>query len=1143
MSEQSLPSINDLPPVLAQRVDEVCTRFEKAWQDGQQPRLEEYLAGVPEAAYAVLLKELLLIEVAYRRRKGERPQLKEYQLRFPAHTALLQALAATKGVRSSVTNSEKAGTKETIKKDAAQDTHQDPYQTSPHVGPPADEPTGSDLPAIPGYQILGRLGKGGMGLVYRAWQEDLKRHVAVKFIKEEMAANPELLAQFRFEAEAVAQLNHPHIDQVYLTGTQRGLPYFVMELVEGGSLQQRVAEGPLPADQAARLVETVARAMHVAHTHTRPVIHRDLKPANILLAADGTPKVTDFGLAWPLEALKDQPTYGAIVGTPSYMAPEQARGRLKEVGPAADVYALGAILYECLTGRPPFKAATVMDTLLQVIEQEPVPPRQLNPQVPRDLETICLECLQKEPARRYASAEALAEDLRRFRSGEPVLARPVGVVERTVKWVKRRPTLAGLLTGSVILAAVAIVGIIYGYSKEAQRKIDIANIEIQHQTDIVNQALENTREQERLTKAAQEERSNAEKSLARGLLRVVGNSMGMNEWDVHPPTEIEMGAIWELAESQNDRVRLLFIEQALNQSSTLRQLRLRKEMALHAAVGLDRTRRQRVEEMLHARLQDKQTEFRSRIDCTLIGIALGGSGPAFAKEAAQTLIEAIRKENYSELWSFIALCEALEDVSAKLSHEDAGTMTRILVEILVTATADGNGRVDLRALLQILAASAARLDQESATAVACILSDAIKKKAASWQALSEPAGVKLSFLAAAWAIVLMKLGPEESTIQVKALASIPPEVFFYSHILIARRFDSLQRHQVYHQPAWQILAARYDRDDAEAAAHSLTKSIIDSATLPEKAYLGSLLVEALQQLTPRLDRQVTRVIASTFAEKITDKPYLQGTELLVEGWQAVLEKLEIAEATQQAKSISDALLGVVIQNPAAFGNNNISPSAIKSLVAVSKHLDRDAASVAAGKLFGIPQLFGIPLNQLLSIEGANPTVMQHCGQVWEIILSKIEPAEASKLAEPIAQALVDVITKERHGFTKAYLVINVWAVLSERVEPSEATRQAKILAQGLIEAISQLVLSTVNAGTFTDVVKAWAVVSVKLDPAEAANQARVMSRILIDAIVNRRYQPQVSLSVWPSTGLEDGLCKIGTRGSHSPSYLCCSRHC
>src|SRR5262249_47516659 len=260
--------------------------------------------------------------------------------------------------------------------------------------------------------------------------------------------------RFRREAEATARIQHPGIVQVHEVGEHHGLPFLVMELVPGGSLARRLREAALVPAEAASLVQQLARALHAAHR--RGIVHRDMKPGNVLIDADGRPRITDFGLARWVEESEALTRTSAVVGTPSYMAPEQAHGSGQLVGPACDVYSLGAVLYECLTGRPPFKAATAVDTLLQVLHDEPAAPRQLNARVPADLETIALKCLQKEPARRYASAEELAEELGRFLAGEPIRARPVGAAERAWRWARRRPTTAALLGVSVV-AFVALV--------------------------------------------------------------------------------------------------------------------------------------------------------------------------------------------------------------------------------------------------------------------------------------------------------------------------------------------------------------------------------------------------------------------------------------------------------------------------------------------------------------------------------------------------------------------------------------------------------------------------------------------------------------------------------------------------------------
>jgi serine/threonine-protein kinase len=319
---------------------------------------------------------------------------------------------------------------------------------------------------VPGYEIVAELGRGGMGVVYKARQTSLNRIVALKMVLAGEYASATACSRFLGEAEVVANLHHPNIIQVYEFGKHEDYPYFTLEYVEGGSLDQHLDGTPWPARRAVETIEALARAMAAAHK--QGVVHRDLKPANVLLGADGTLKITDFGLAKRVEGNSGLTQSGSIVGTPSYMAPEQAGGQSKRVGRAADIYALGAILYELLTGRPPFKADTAVDTVMQVLCDEPVSPSRLNPKCPRDLETICLKCLEKEPSKRYAAANDLADDLARFRDGEPIRARPAGRWERTRRWVRKRPATAALIGVSALAAAaLLIVGWTYNLNLQA----------------------------------------------------------------------------------------------------------------------------------------------------------------------------------------------------------------------------------------------------------------------------------------------------------------------------------------------------------------------------------------------------------------------------------------------------------------------------------------------------------------------------------------------------------------------------------------------------------------------------------------------------------------------------------------------------
>jgi WD40 repeat protein len=310
----------------------------------------------------------------------------------------------------------------------------------------------ADLPAVAGYEVFGFLGEGGMGVVYRARQVALDRPVALKLLR---GGSSKRLARFRAEALAEARLQHPHVVQIFEIGEHQGQPYLALELLEGGSLEAKFAGEPQASHDAAALVAVLART--VQYAHSRGIVHRDLKPSNVLLTAEGTAKIADFGLAKFLLATDGQTQEGDLVGTPRYMAPEQTSGALEAVGPAADIYSLGVILYELLTGRAPLQAPTPVETLLLIRNQEPLPPSRLLPRLPRDLETICLRCLQKDPRRRYATAQELADDLERFLAGNPVRARPVGMPEKVLKWVRRQPMQAaacGLAALALVLAGL-----------------------------------------------------------------------------------------------------------------------------------------------------------------------------------------------------------------------------------------------------------------------------------------------------------------------------------------------------------------------------------------------------------------------------------------------------------------------------------------------------------------------------------------------------------------------------------------------------------------------------------------------------------------------------------------------------------------
>jgi tRNA A-37 threonylcarbamoyl transferase component Bud32 len=502
MSEPDLPlpgaRIAALPPEVWERLEQILGDFEAAWQRGARPDVADYLAGVSGPERAVLLTELACEDLEFRLQAGEAACAEDYLRRFPElagapATELILAECLLRRKLGGVPDVEGLGARFPDHAEAVEAALTRLRELAP-VGGRQGQGTGSaadttpDGPAaanparrgaapaakglaIPGYEVLEELGRGGMGVVYKARQRSLNRLVALKMLLHTDATDVEALRRFRAEAEALARLRHPNIVAPHDVGECNGQPYFTMEYVAGGSLAQRLEKGLLLVAEAARLVEVLARAVAVAHRCG--IVHRDLKPANVLLE-DGRPdsllsavpcalfpKITDFGLAKNLNAPTAHTRSGTLLGTPAYMAPEQADGQGNRVGPCADIYALGAVLYELLTGRPPFVGEDRLDVLLQVRMLEPVPPGRLRPRLPRDLEVICLKCLQKRPADRYPTAAALADDLRRFLDGVPIRARPPSAWRRTVAWARRRRVTAALLVSGLVLTATMLGGLLW----------------------------------------------------------------------------------------------------------------------------------------------------------------------------------------------------------------------------------------------------------------------------------------------------------------------------------------------------------------------------------------------------------------------------------------------------------------------------------------------------------------------------------------------------------------------------------------------------------------------------------------------------------------------------------------------------------
>ena len=931
--------------------------------------------------------------------------------------------------------------------------------TRPPSPPPAAEPTTLDrapllsataalapdagtlveappVVSVPGYELLSELGRGGMGVVYRARQVKADRVVALKMILAGGHAGAAELARFRTEAEAIARLQHPNIVQVYEVGEHEGGPFFSLEFCGGGSLKEKLSGTPLPARAAAQLIETLARAMQVAHDHQ--IIHRDLKPANVLLTEGGTPKVTDFGLAKKLDEA-GQTHAGAILGTPSYMAPEQAGGQTSDIGPLADVYALGAILYECLTGRPPFRAATALDTLRQVLEDEPVPPTQLQSKTPRDLETICLRCLQKELRKRYGSAQELADDLRRFLNHEPIRARPVGRAERARKWVKRNPALAAM-TATVALILLTATAVSTGFGLDARRQRNDLAAANETLTRTAGDLKRSRDDLQRTADDLQSARDDLETTLARSLLRPL-TSQGIAQ----PKSQPEWEALWELAANRRGRLGYRFVEEASRTPATSRQLRDRAPVALPAAVGLDERRRAEVEALLLSRMDDPALGDEQKTDLALAASRWDGLTSSGAARTARQLTRAMR--DTKDPLALSALAEGLSAVAARLESEDATPAAATLAQALK----DTKDVIALQRLAEGLTAVAARMKAaDAATTLLQVLEDA--KDLYHLVELARRLAVVAARMKAADAA-------QAADILLKAMATKEPKNSYVWRALAE---------------GLSAVAARLEAEDAARAAAALVQAMKDTKDV--SAFQA--LAEGLAAVAALLEAEDAARAATNLLQTMKGAKNPYALTALAEGLSAVAARQKAEDGTTVAAQAAAPLLQAIkdAKDPAAL------QALAEGLTAVAARMKAEDAAAAAGQAAA---------TFLQAMKDAKPGGdLRALARGLAAVAARMKAEDAAAAAGQAAAALVQAMKNAKRLDSSNSLAEGLSAVATY-LGAEDAARAAATLVQAI--------KATQDPSTLEQLARGLSAVAARMKAADAAAAAGQAAAALLQA--------------------------------------------
>jgi Protein kinase domain len=930
------------------------------------------------------------------------------------------------------------------------------------------------------YELLEEVARGGMGIVYKARQVSLNRLVALKMILAGSFASVRDIQRFRAEAEAAANLDHPHIVPIYEVGEHEGQQYYSMKFVEGTSLANHPA-GP-PRREVGGLVD-VARAVH--HAHQRGVLHRDLKPSNVLVDSQGTRLVADFGLAKRLAAGGGSFTEtGQVLGTPKYMAPEQAAGR-KDLTVAADVYSLGVILYERLTGQTPFTGDNVLTLLRRARESEPPRPSSIRPGLDRDLETVLLKCLDKEPGRRYPSAEALADDLANWLAGRPIAARPVGQAERFWRWCRRNPAVASL-TAAVALALV-LGAVVSGFFARAERRGRIRAELAEHEATAANDRTERT----------------FAHSLARPL-DPDGDEDKHRTW-----SEPETTALWELSLHQDEPIGLRFLDEATRDPLAMRQLRARSEPALIAAVGLDARRRDRASRLLNERLRDQGRPLWSQAEVGLIALELedeGGPAPErYTKIIVQALTEdrpenlttpwrnhliegsarlepsitarllaaAMERESDARLRSQVA--SALTIVASRLELAEAARICRHPAEILASAAIQETNANARNSLVRALVEMSRRL-QPAEAAQMLVTALVQKKEDLARGTLMEGLGRPFTreTLVKGLSTISARLDPAEAVrccvraAQFLAIApqEAPPddvEALESELVTVSAWLEPAQAARVWGEFARNVATALARQTDAQACY-----------------ILARVLGRVSAQLDATESERICGQAARTLVAALEREKDARACATLANGLEPVVSRLEPAQAALICGRVARMLIPYTERIPSTdpFGDG-YAPGA-EWVSFLSSRIDpAEAASILA-----------------TAVERAeNAAVRHYMVRSLVPVAGRLAAAEDARVCRDAARVLIAALSRETDVDVRCRLAEDLVSVV-DRLDKTEAAQICGQAAQVLTVALAREMRE--HAGASLAI--ALGTVSARLRPGEATRTCGAAGRMLADAM-------------------------------------------